>query len=68
MIDKDELNKEYKKGLATFHKSLYQVIEVHAKARHIPFQGVAPFARLAITGSRSIPCGGIFLVNKEVRR
>jgi hypothetical protein len=35
MIDKDELHNEYNKGLAIFRKSLYQVIQVHGKARHI---------------------------------
>ena len=46
MFDKDELNSEYNKGLTAFRKSVFQAFELHAKARHAPFQGVAPSARL----------------------
>jgi Family of unknown function (DUF5677) len=46
MSDRDELHKEYNEGLATFRKSLHQAVELHANARHVPFQGIAPSARL----------------------
>lgn len=42
----EELDGEYKKGLEIFRKSAHQAIELHAQARQMPFQGIAPSARL----------------------
>ncbi|SFS10859.1 hypothetical protein SAMN05421771_1858 [Granulicella pectinivorans] len=42
----EELDSEYSKGLETFRKIVLQAIRLHAKVREMPFQGVAPSARL----------------------
>jgi len=42
----DGLNSEYNEGLGAFCKSVYLAVEIHAKTRDSPFQGVAPSARL----------------------
>jgi hypothetical protein len=46
MSEVDQLHLDYNEALSLFRKSVREAVELHAKIRHVPLQGVAPTARL----------------------